>query len=146
MDFFRRNQKNEKEDELEKEIKSLNIRKAAVVSSIESEITKLQNEINNVYLEAGKQACSVWLEKGEHADIKNYCEKLQELNKGIQEWKDKKEEMTKRFEEEIALIRPVQNIGNAVSTATGDGKTCPGCGASVAEEDVFCQSCGKKLQ
>ena len=146
MDFFRRNQKNGKEDELEKEIKSLNVRKAAVVSSIESEITKLQNEINNVYLEAGKQACSVWLEKGEHADIKNYCEKLQELNKGIQEWEDKKEEMTKRFEEEIALIRPVQGISNTAPTVDGGGKTCPGCGTPVAEEDVFCQSCGKKLQ
>lgn len=146
MDFFKGIKRNEKEDELEKEIKSLNVRKAAVVSSIESEITKLQNEINNVYLEAGKQACSVWLEKGEHADIKNYCEKLQELNKGIQEWEDKKEEMTKRFEEEIALIRPVPGINNTAPTVAAGAKTCPGCGTPVAEEDVFCQSCGKKLQ
>jgi uncharacterized coiled-coil DUF342 family protein len=146
MDFFRKNQKNGKEDELEKEIKSLNVRKAAVVSSIESEITKLQNEINNVYLEAGKQACLVWLEKGEHADIKNYCEKLQELNKGIQEWEDKRIEMTKRFEEEIALIRPVQNIGNTAPTVAGGGKTCPGCGIAVADDDMFCQGCGRKLQ
>ena len=88
----------------------------------------------------------MWPEKGENADVKDYCEKLQELNKGIKEWEDKREEMTRRFDEELALIRPAQSISSMAPTVADGGKTCPGCGMPVADDDMFCQGCGKKLQ
>lgn len=140
----------EKEGELEKELKSLNLRKAAVLSSIESEITKIQSEIDSIYLEAGKHVCNVWMEKGEKADIETYCEKVRELNQNVKEWEDKRTEMTKRFDEEIELINPNHSIKVSVNSIASDGKVvdnvCPGCGASITPDDMFCQECGTKLR
>ena len=52
--------KNDREEKLRQEIKSLELRKESVLASINNEIIKLQSEQNSLFLDAGKYAYDIW--------------------------------------------------------------------------------------
>ncbi len=64
--------KDEREENLKKEIKSLEFRKESVLASINSEIKQLKSEQKNIFLEAGKYAHEVWCENESQADLITY--------------------------------------------------------------------------
>lgn len=133
--------KDEKERKLEKEIRSLELRKESVLSSIDTEIAILQSERSDILLEAGTKAYDVWCKDNSKADLTEYWNKVQGLDKEIAEQEEKKIQMKNRYDEEILLINGSIGIRN-----TGAGTICPKCGAAVAENDVFCQKCGEKVK
>lgn len=148
--------KDEKERQLEKEIRSLELRKESVFSAINGEIARLQGERRNVLLDAGTTAFDTWSKDHTQADLTEFWSKVQDLDKAVQEQEAKRTEMGIKYDEEISLInsnlnRNAVNAAPTVSTVntgsvTAAGKRCPKCGAVVSGSDVFCQGCGTKLQ
>lgn len=140
--------KNDREEKLRQEIKSLELRKESVLASINNEIIKLQSEQNSLFLDAGKYAYDIWSKDKLQTDLSSYWDKVQELDDRIKEQEAKKKEMTERYDEEIELISNNLNNGMREGTSTDDSgmASCPHCGATIASDDIFCQSCGKKLQ
>lgn len=132
--------KDDKEKKLKQEIKSLELRKESVLSAINNEIARLQRERSNVLLQAGTVAYDAWSNDGAQADLAEFWDKIQELDKGIAEQEVKKEEMVAKYDEEIRLIN--SNLGiSSVSSST----QCPKCGALVGQGDRFCQNCGASI-
>ncbi|MBE5884442.1 MAG: zinc ribbon domain-containing protein [Lachnospiraceae bacterium] len=139
--------KDERERKLEKEIRSLELRKESVFSAINGEIARLQRERSNVLLTAGTAAYEAWNKDKAQADLTEFWDKIQDLEKQIAEQETKRTEMGIKYDEEIRLIN--SNLGmhaaNATSTV-GTGAACPKCGAAISDDDIFCQGCGAKLK
>lgn len=142
--------KDEREENLKKEIKSLEFRKESVLASINSEITNLQSQQRTLYLDAGKYAYEIWCEDKTQADLTTYWNQVQELAGKITVQEAKKKEMSDRYDEEINLIASSLNVAISssapVSSFGADSASCPNCGMAIADGDIFCQSCGTKLQ
>lgn len=140
--------KDEREENLKKEIKSLEFRKQSVLTSINGEIASLKSERKTLFLEAGEYAYDVWYKDETQADLTSYWNQVQELEDKIAAQEAKKKEMTDRYDEEIKLISNSLNVAvNSSNSAVASGSAlCPNCGSAIADDDVFCQSCGTKLQ
>lgn len=145
--------------ELEKEIRSLEVRKSSVFASINGEINRLENERTSVLLAAGTKAYETWKEENETADLMEFWNQIQTLEKQIVEQEDKRKEMGLRYDEEIRLMQGDLQMAQAATASsftftskagtdsigtTGSG--CPNCGAAIGSDDIFCQSCGTKLK
>ncbi len=142
--------KDEREENLKKEIKSLEFRKESVLASIHGEIKQLKSEQKTIFLEAGKYAYETWCENKTQADLTTYWNQAQELDEKIAMQKAKKKEMSDRYDEEIQLIASNLNMtvnNNAPAVPSDpDSVSCPNCGMAIADGDIFCQGCGTKLQ
>ena len=146
--------------ELEKEIRSLEVRKNSVFASINGEINRLENERTSVLIAVGTKAYETWKEENKVVDLLEFWNQIQELEKQIVEQENKRTEMGMRYDEEIRLIQVDLQTAQAAQTATSapafsfatkagtdaTGLTCPNCGATIGSEDMFCQSCGTKLK
>jgi len=120
----------------------LELRRETVFSSIDGEIGRLRNERNNVLLSAGTAAFAAWTDGEKQADLMEFWNKIQELDKLIAEQDAKKVEMGTRYNEEIKLISGNLSISTENSALF---KTCPNCKGQVGVSDAFCQSCGTKV-
>ena len=133
--------RDEKETKLKQEIKSLELRKESVFAAINGEIARLQRERSNVLLAAGTMAYDVWCRDSSQADLTEYWNKIQDLDRMVAEQEAKKVEMGSKYDEEIQLINTNLGISN-----TGSSIQCPKCGAAINADDVFCLKCGEKLK
>lgn len=143
-----KDEKDEKEENLKKEIKSLEIRKESVLASINNEIISLQSEQKALFLDGGKYAYEIWCKDKTTANLTMYWNQVQELADKIVVQEAKKKEMTDRYNEEINLIASnlsFSESSNALESTSGS-MFCPNCGILVAEGDTFCLGCGTKLQ
>lgn len=139
--------RDERERELEKEIRSLELRKESVFAGINGEIGRLQNERTNVLLAAGTAAYDTWIRQNTAADLKEFWNRMGELDRQIAEQEKKRTEMGIKYDEEIQLIHNSMGVMTVNPPApVGTGKQCPSCGTAVSDEDVFCQVCGVRLQ
>lgn len=140
--------KDEREENLKREIKSLEFRKQSVLTSINGEIANLQSEQRTLLLKAGEYAYDVWCKDKKQADLISYWNQMQELADKITAQEVKKKEMTDRYDEEIKLISSNFNMPvNSGNSAVASGSAvCPKCGSAISDEDVFCQGCGTKLK
>lgn len=136
--------RDEKEEKLKAEIRSLELRKESVFQTINNEIVRMQREKESVLYEAGKKAFEVWSEDKTQADLENHWTKMLELDKLIEEQEKKKFEMGTRYDEEISLISSNFSMSTP-SFIAGTGK-CSGCGNVISNDDAFCQRCGAKLK
>ena len=140
--------KDEREENLKREIKSLEFRKQSVLTSINGEIASLQSEQKALFSKAGEYAYNIWYKDEKQADLTSYWNQVKELADKIEAQEAKKKEMTDRYDEEIKLIS--SNFNMAVSSgnlaAASGSAVCPKCGSAISDEDVFCQSCGTKLK
>ena len=148
MAFFDIFAKDEREENLKREISSLEFRKETIISSIDAEIASLRAEQENCFLDAGRYAYEIWRKEKTQADLTFCWNKVQEIVGKITVQETKKKEMTERYEEEIKLMASNLNIAmNSSSASTSSGTaTCPNCGAGISYSDVFCQACGSKVK
>ena len=77
--------RDERERELEKEIRSLELRKESVFAGINGEIGRLQNERTNLLLAAGTAAYDTWIRENTAADLKEFWNRMGELDRQIAE-------------------------------------------------------------
>ncbi len=143
--------KDEREENLKKEIKSLELRKESVLSSINGEIEQFRSEQRALFFEAGKYAYETWCEGKKQAELTSYWQQAQSLDEKIAVQEARKKEMSDRYDEEIQLIAGNLNVaaGNnapAAASASSGTASCPKCGTPIADGDLFCQGCGAKLQ
>lgn len=147
--------KDERERQLEKEIRSLELRKESILSTINGEIARLQGERSNVLTAVGTAVYEAHKKEEEQPELQAYWDKAADLEKQIAEQETKREEMTVKYDEEIRLINAnlaaykataAAPANNAYTAPAAAGKRCPECGAPVADGNVFCRSCGTKLQ
>lgn len=141
--------RDEKEEQLKREIRSLELRKESVFSSINGEIARLQGEKRNILLEAGTNAYEIWCKDKSQTNLVEYWNKIVELEKAISEQEAKRTEMGNRYDEEISLIRSTFGVVNVTAESqnvtNGAGK-CPKCNAPITADDIFCTGCGTRLQ
>ena len=141
--------KDDREEKLKQEIKSLELRKESILASINGEIANLQAEQRNILLEAGKYGFESWDKDKKEVSLVSFFEKVKEIDGKIEAQETKKKEMTDRYDEEIKLIANNLNSGSVSAgtpAVTGGSASCPNCGAGIASDDVFCQNCGTKLK
>lgn len=139
--------KDENERKLEKEIRSLELRKESVFAAIDSEIVRLQSERTNVLLAAGTAAYDEWIKEKATADLSVFWDRIQGLEGQIEAQNAKKTEMGMKYDEEIRLLHSSIGITMTNTTANiSNGKQCHSCGKAISEGDIFCQGCGTKLQ
>lgn len=139
--------KDETERKLEKEIRSLELRKESVFSAINTEIARLQRERTNVLLNAGIKAYEVFSQENKQADLTEFWNQIAELDKKVLEQENKRTEMGIKYDEEIRLINSslgTRGVNNAPDI--GAGSQCPSCGIAINNSDMFCQNCGLKLK
>ena len=135
--------KNDKETQLQNEIKSLQIRKESVLSVIKNEIGQLRKEKENVLLDAGTRGYANWRAGVNAAEgLEEFWNKIEEIEKNIVEKEEKRASMEARYDEEISLLQ--SDLYSAVPSVGGD--VCPKCGAAVSSGDAFCEKCGNKLK
>lgn len=131
--------KDENERKLEKEIRSLELRKESVFAAIDSEIARLQDERTNVLLTAGYVAYDEWVKEKATADLSEFWDKIQGLEGQIEAQNAKKTEMGMKYDEEIRLLN--SSIGIPMANAAvnvSNEKQCPSCGKAISEDDIFC--------
>lgn len=140
--------KDDREEKLKKEIKSLEFRKESVLASIHSEIKQLKSEQKMIFFDAGKYAYETWCNNETQADLTTYWNQVQGLDDKIAAQKAKMKEMADRYDEEIQLIASNLNMegSNNAPAVSSDSASCPNCGMAIADGDIFCQGCGTKLQ
>lgn len=139
----------EKENKLKQEIKGLEIRKESAFMAINNEIQGLENQKRELLLTAGTRMYDAWVEKKEdEVNTEEYWNKVQELEKQVVEQETKRREMGDRYNEEIKLLKDtLEAMKNAnANPAVADVLKCPKCNGVVNKGDLFCQSCGNKLQ
>jgi len=93
------------------------------------EVTKLnlsiaaeEDKIKKIYAEVGKAVYDAYAAGKETADfLKDYCKRIEDIEKNIKEMKDK--------------ILEMKNL-----------KICPGCGAELEGDVNYCPKCGTKQQ
>lgn len=138
--------KDEREENLKQEIRSMELRKESIVAAINGEIANMQAEQRRILLEAGQHAYGIWCRENVQSDLTNYFEQTRVLDDKIAQEELRKKEMAARYDEEIQLI--AGNINVAVGNPNNFGGTtsgCPNCGFAVKSGDLFCQGCGSKL-
>lgn len=140
--------KDEREENLKKEISSLEFRKETVIASINNEIQSLITEQEKRFLDAGRYAYEVWCKDKTQADLTSFWNKVQEIADKIAVQETKKKEMTGRYDEEIKIISSSLNVTmNNIPLSISSGMTtCQNCGTSISCDDVFCQACGTRLK
>lgn len=92
-------------------------------------------------LQAGTTAYEAWCDGQTQADLSEFWNKMQELEKNIVEQEAKREEMGAKYDEEIKLNN--SDLGVSIGA---DTMQCPKCGAPVGHGDNFCQNCGASIQ
>lgn len=151
--------KDEREEDLRKEVKSLELRKESVLAAIGSEIAALESEQGAVFRKAGRHAYDSWREGKAQADLTEHWREVEELGRKIDALRAKEREMRSRYEEEIHLIAgvlhgaPRAHGGRGADAPAASGAApvsdlafCSNCGSEIADGDLFCQNCGEKLQ
>ena len=95
--------KDEREENLKKEISSLEFRKETVTASINSEIMGLRAEQEKHLLDAGRTAYDVWRKEETQADLTSFWNEVQDIADKIEVQEAKRKEMIERYDEEIKI-------------------------------------------
>lgn len=140
--------KDEREENLKKEISSLEFRKETIIASINSEIMSLRAGQEKHFFDAGKYAYEVWCKDKVQADLTSFWNEVQEIADKIDVQESKKKEMTERYDEEIKIISSSLNtVVNVSMPAVNSGSAfCQNCNSAVSDTDIFCQACGTRLK
>lgn len=134
--------KDDRMTQLQGEIRSLQLRKDSVISTLSNEIQELLNEKNKVLLQAGTKAYEGWKANSTVTEtLEPFWKRSKEIESMIAEKEKKREEMAARYDEEISLIQ--RNV--YVPTAVAGKCLCPNCNAPIDEGYVFCEKCGSKI-
>ena len=137
--FTKKNGETEALKQLQNEVKSLEFRKNTILSSFDTEIAELSRKKNQEFLAAGTKAYELY-KSGMDSNqvIKEYWNRVDEINVKIQEKEAKKKEMEEKYNEELVLLQASSGIKASLA--------CPKCGYGVSENDGFCEKCGNRLK
>lgn len=115
--------------------------KAAIEKSqINSAISNIEAERNNIYLNLGREIYNQWQETNELGQISDYLPLLDAAKAKGELLKVKQEELS-RIEDERALV-----IGKtSAAEAEVEGILCT-CGNKNSPANKFCMNCGNKLE
>lgn len=140
--------RDERKENLKKEISSLEFRKETVTASINSEIMGLRAEQEKHLLDAGRTAYDVWCKEETQADLTSFWNEVQDIADKIEVQEAKRKEMIERYDEEIKIIASSLNtVANGNMPTVGSGSAfCKNCNSAVSDTDVFCEVCGTKLR
>lgn len=147
LSWFEKEKKgsNEKTEQLEGEIQSLNIRKNTALSVYQKDLQEMENTRDVIINNIGTEAYSKYLSHEEICldDFKDFWARLDKLSQDIESSTKKKDEIIARYDEEIDMLCKELNysVGNVKESRI---KTCHKCGAQIREDDIFCEHCGVK--
>ena len=142
---------------LQKEIEGMELRKQSLVSAIQNEIRAARQKIDDELRQIGLKVYTSH-KNNEPIDldqIANFGE-IENLNNLVAEKEAKKNEIEKRYDEEIGMMRahlstltPNANDQRQQNLSSGVGGArvaCPNCNAPYTPGvDLFCTGCGKSL-
>ena len=88
--------KDEREEQLKQELKSMELRKGSIVASIDGEIGNMRSEQKRILLEAGQYAYGIWSKEKLQADMTTYFEQIKVLDDKIAQEEMRKKEKSKK--------------------------------------------------
>lgn len=138
-------------------IKQTEQKQAQLLKSIDIDIDRLNSEISTIFAEIGQKVAEECLNNGkdtiEKSLIMNFIEDIQAKKELIKNHEIKKEDIKKRYGEELDILRkliPEENKANVNSegneSVAESKEVCPECGAVRGKEALFCISCGHKFE
>ncbi len=134
MAFFRR------ESNEEKAVNELSSKKLMLITAVQKEITSIQAQINNEYQHIGSLVYNDYVEQKVGDDSSKYLNsltKIKEFNSTILEKEHKLQEICKRYDDEIKILKESLGIREVF---------CPSCNKPYkVDVDFFCMYCGQKL-
>lgn len=157
MSFFNMGHKTKdnKQNRINNEIESLQVRKDTAISVYQKEISELLDKRTKIINDVGELAYKRYLEQEEITlDLfREFWGELDSLSKEKQEKDEKQYEIIARYDEEIEMLKKEINYMEDIEKDPDLQKSikekvifrCPQCGAEVADGDCFCENCGAKL-
>ena len=154
-------------DYLKKEIEGMQVRKQALLTSLQNDVSLLEQEKDGIALQVGNSVYAAYknIEEGSTSDLTSSEDttalfgQMEELDKNIEEKKSKMAEITARYDEEIEIL--TKSLGTSipepapvivapepqpVAEAPPIATFCGECGTKYTPgENVFCEECGNKL-
>lgn len=144
MDLFNRIlNRDDKTMQLKNEVKSLQLRKESITSTLDNEIHQLLDDKHKVLFNAGSKAYEDWTQGNENINnLHTFWEEISKIETEIAEKESKKMEIKARYDEEISFLQ--RDISNGLTNE--DGLVCQKCGTVNKQGYLFCEKCGCKLQ
>jgi DNA repair exonuclease SbcCD ATPase subunit len=127
----------------------------AEIVQLQAKLGRLDNELDQVYVEAGKRAEQLIRERRIHDDeLRVILERAREINEAmmevrqqVQDLRQKPEQPESTAEEAPPSPQPSpqpQPEATATSEEAAGEMACPSCGGEVTAHMVFCPHCGEK--
>ena len=158
MSFFNigyKTKDNNKQNRINNEIESLQVRKDTAISVYQKEISELLDKRTKIINDVGELAYKRYLEQEEITlDLfREFWGELDSLSKEKREKDEKQYEIIARYDEEIEMLKKEINYMEDIEKDSDLQKSikekvifrCPQCGAEVVDGDCFCENCGAKL-
>ena len=140
---------------LQKEIESMELRKQSLVSAVQNEIRSARQKIDNEFQQIGLKVYTSH-KNNEQIDFSQTAHfgEIENLNNLIAEKEAKMNELAKRYDEEIGMLRahlstitPQSNAPKPWNASPGGSNTvCVNCNNPYTPGvDLFCKGCGQSL-
>lgn len=144
---------------LAKEVDGMELKKQALVSAVQNEIQAARQQINGILLHIGGDVYNAHKSGSAVEDkLAGQFDEIKALEDLIAEKNTKIEDISARYDDEIAILRTSLGTYTATSQpdaapapapapASGGGAFCEKCGKPFTPgENAFCVGCGQKLQ
>lgn len=137
-------------DKVVTEIESIEFKKNSILSAITTAENEFERQKTNCFAQLGEYVYRCHLDKNDKYDLSEFFQTITDMEKMLEDKKDKVKELSLRYDEEISLLSVnLSALKSQQDTILIDAKVvskfCNECGTAIATDDVFCQGCGKKL-
>lgn len=136
-------------DKVLSEIESIEFKKNSILSAMNSAESEFERQKVNCFAQLGEYVYRCHLDKNDKYNLDEFFQTIEDMEQILKDKKSKVQELSDRYDEEISLLSVNLNVMKAQSNtilvdAKVVGKFCTSCGNSLSNDDIFCQSCGKK--
>lgn len=137
-------------DKVVTEIENIEFKKNSILSAITTAENEFERQKTNCFAQLGEYVYRCHLDNKEDYELTEFFQTITDMEKILDDKKDKVRELSDRYEEEISLLSVNLNAIKAqedtiMIDAKIIGKFCNECGKSISSDDTYCQGCGKKL-
>lgn len=137
-------------DKVITEIESIELKKFSILSAISTAENEFERQKTNCFAQLGEYVYRCHLDNNDKYDLSEFFQTITDMEKMLDDKKEKVKELSERYDEEISLLSVnLNSIKAQEDTILIDAKVvskfCNECGKAIATDDIFCQGCGKKL-
>lgn len=128
------------------EIESIEFKKGSIISAMVSAENEFERQKTSCFAQLGEYVYRCHLEDKKDYQLEEFFQTIEDMEKILSDKKEKVSALSERYDEEISLLSVNLSVSTAivVEGQSVSSKYCRSCGNTLANGDMFCQSCGKK--